>query len=406
ENRVGSLHQAQERVAERERDYLAAKEACRPYEDFLELGGKKRHEVKISFEAADSEARDLSGRANRARNDAATAAQKLRDAESRFHALKARPDALRAAIAGREAELERVENDGLSPEQRADELDEYNQRLARARLELESASAARREMGDGVSAWKLEEARRAATMVSEERDELEKAVVARRRDLFHACEQDAWAEIERLNAVIEAGESEVARHEARLRGIALLDAAIQAERARLSRDLAGPLNEKLGPWLSQMRGKETILSFDEAGSRIENVLTRDGDSTISLPFGEHSEGLKEQVAFALRLLLATRVAAHLPSKRLPVVFDDPFTQSDATRRGGLGEVLTDAAQTLQILFVTCHEAPPIDGVGVHLVRLGQWEEAVRAKTPRKVEKKAQKVVLQTNETPNGTLALF
>jgi hypothetical protein len=226
-----------------------------------------------------------------------------------------------------------------------------------------------------------------------------------------------------LKVVVEGLEIETARHEARLRGLTLLDAAIQAERARLSRDLAGPLNEKLGPWLSQLRGKETTLAFDEAGSRIENVLTKDGDSTISLPFSEHSEGLKEQVAFALRLLLATRVASHLPSKRLPVVLDDPFTQSDASRRGGLGEVLQDAAQTLQLLFVTCHGAPHVDGMEVNTIRLGDWDEVAplpksrlkvpsksapktAPKTMKKVEKKTDAIVMDPAPVGEETLALF
>lgn len=409
ETRLGSLHAATTRVAEREAEFKAAKEACKPFEGVIELGGKKRVEVKAAFDAADAEARELSGRASRARNDAATASQKLRTAETQFHAIKARPDALRSAIAGREEELKRLENDGLTPEAREAHLDALNQALATARIDLNSAQSLRREMGDSISQWKLEEARRAAMALAESRDSLEKALVAKRRDLFHACEQDANAEIERLTAVVEELQIEVSRHEARLRGLALLEAAIQAERARLSRDLAGPLNEKLGPWLGSLRGKETKLSFDEAGSRIENVLTKSDGSTISLPFAEHSEGLKEQVAFALRLLLATRVASHLPSKRLPVVLDDPFTQSDASRRGGLGEVLKDAAQSLQILFVTCHTAPHVEGLPVNLIRLGDWEELPAAKSRPKVAKKmekAEKLVLETNGVGEGTLALF
>jgi DNA repair exonuclease SbcCD ATPase subunit len=419
ENRLGSLHEAQKRVAERETEYQAAKEACKPFEGVIELGGKKRGEVKQALEAADQEARTANARANRARNDAASASQNLRKTETEFHNLKARPDALREAMASRALELARLENDELTPEARSTLLDEFNQTLARARIELGSAQSKRREMGDGVSHWKLEEARRAAAALSEEREKVEKTLAQRERDLYHACQQDANAEIERLKVVIEGLEIETARHEARLRGLSLLDAAIQAERARLSRDLAGPLNEKLGPWLSQLRGKETKLAFDEAGSRIENVLTKDGDSTISLPFSEHSEGLKEQVAFALRLLLATRVASHLPSKRLPVVLDDPFTQSDASRRGGLGEVLKDAAQTLQLLFVTCHGAPQIDGMEVNTIRLGDWDEAVLPSKPRpktvpktsqktmkKVEKKTEKIVMDSVPESEETLALF
>ncbi len=418
ENRCGALSEAQKRVAAREEEYAAAKEACKPFEGTIDFGKKPRAEVKAAFESAHQEAKDAAASASRARNDAATSAQKLRATETEFHQLKARPDVLREAIAGREIELARLENDEISPEKRAALLDELNQTLARARLDLGDFQSRRRDMGEGVSGWKLEEARKNAVVLAETRDALEKNGVAKRRDLFHACGQDAGAEIQRLEARIEELEVETSRHEARLRGLMLLDAALQAERARLSRDLAGPLNQQIGPWISNLRGKATRLVFDEAGSRIESVLSSEGETTLALPFGEHSEGFKEQVAFALRLILARRIAGHLPSKRLPIVLDDPFTQSDASRRGGLGEVLQDAASALQILFVTCHSAPKISGIEANLILLGPWDEEaqVRVKAPKlpskstpkvapKPTKKAEKIVMET--APDAeTLALF
>ncbi|PQV64659.1 putative protein YhaN [Abditibacterium utsteinense] len=407
ENRVGALSEAQKRLAAREEEYLSAKNECKPFEGTIEFGEKKRAEVKAAFESAHQDAKNALALASRARNDAATCAQKLRAAEAHWHQVKARPDALREAIAERENELARLENDEITPEKRSALLDELNQTLARARLDLGDVQSRRREMGDSVSSWKLEEARRAAALISETREVLTKNEVAKRRDLFHACGQDAGAEIQRLEAQIESLETEVARHEARLRGLMLLDAALQAERARLSRDLAGPLNEKIGPWLSNLRGKETRLTFDEAGSKIESVLSSVGEATFALPFGEHSEGFKEQVAFALRLLLARRIAGHLPSKRLPIVLDDPFTQSDSARRGGLGEVLQDAATSLQILFVTCHDAPKIAGLEANLIRIGAWDETApaRVKSAPKPAKKAEKIVMET-ALDGETLALF
>lgn len=411
ESRSGTLHQAEQRVAEREADFKAAKERCKEFEGVIELGGKGRREVRDAFDAAEQEAKEAESRANRARNEAATASQQLRQAEGEFHRIKARPDALQEAMASRALELARQENDGLTQDERSAQLTELNQSLVRARIALEDAQRIRREMGDGISQWKLSDARRVAEELSNEKENLEKALATLERDLFHACQQDANAEIERLTVLVEELEVKAARHEARLRGIALLDAIVQAERARLSRDLAGPLNQKLGPWLSQLRGKETSLAFDETGSRIDNILSRDGESTISLPFGEHSEGLKEQVAFALRLLLATRVASHLPSKRLPVVLDDPFTQSDASRLGGLGGVLEDAAQSLQILFVTCHGAPQVDGVDVNTIRLGEWDDGitvpVRSKSATK-PKKVERAPAGATKTKvvESTLALF
>jgi uncharacterized protein YhaN len=344
-------------------------------------------------------------RATRARNEVATALQRLRKAEADWNEVSKRPDTLRAAMQGRAEQLSRLESDGLSVEQRTAHLDELSSVLWQARQKMEDAKSRRAEMGNSISAWQIEEARKAHLRLAEERSTVEKRLVELRRDLFHHCEVDAGAELERWRNEVEGLETQAAGHEARLRGIAILDAALQLERSRLGRALAGPLNEKLSPWLSSLRGKETAVEFDENGSKIEAIRTREGEATISLPYSEHSEGMKEQTAFALRLLLASRVAHHLPSGRLPVILDDPFTQSDATRRQGLGTVLTEAANSLQILFVTCHQDHFAAEVPVHWVRLGDWPETKRA--GRRKAAKPDNSMPATIKVPEvGTLTLW
>ncbi len=373
ESRIGSLARAAARLAEREDELEAARAACVPFEGFFEMRNRSRVEVKKGCEEAENLLREAASRAARAKNEVATALQRLRAAEKEAANAAARPAALKAAIEARAAHIERLENDGLDGEARTELMEKLAAQLWSARRELESARAKRLEQGNGISAWHVEEARRAAVSLSEKRAATEKKLAELRRDLFHLCEQDAPAQIADLRPKIEVLEGQLARHEARLRGLMLLETALKIEGARLGRALAGPLNEKLSPWLSALRGKETLLEFDEAGSRIEAVLSREktasGETLISLPFAAHSEGLKEQIAFALRLLLAGRVAGQLPSGRLPLVLDDPFTQSDAARRTGLGIVLGEATENLQILFVTCH-AGHLGDVAANWIRLG------------------------------------
>jgi DNA repair exonuclease SbcCD ATPase subunit len=376
EARFGSLYQAQARVDEAESEFAAFKEAVKAFENLISFRGLKRAEVKSALDGALAWERQTSTNTSRARNHFNTCAQALREAQQTLVDAQNRPDAMRAAIEAREAQLARERDDEMADDAaREARLQELGAEFLQAEQRREAKQSARRELGDGVSQWRVEEARKESLKLTEERGEMEKRLVALRTTLSIACEQDPDARVQELEAQIALLEPEVARHEARLRGMALLDAALFAERARLSRDLAGPLNTQLGPWLSTLRGKETRLSFDGSGTRIESVQTSDAQHTISLPFSEHSEGMKEQVAFALRLILAGRVAKNLPSGRLPVILDDPFTQSDSSRRAGLGEVLGEALQQLQIIFVTCHPAPEVAELDVQNITLGQGIEA-------------------------------
>ena len=375
EERSGVLRRAQERVETERAEFAQLKEIAKPLEGLIAFRGLKRGEVKVNMEESQRAERAAGTLAQRARNEIAGADNAVRQAQNELDAIRNRPDALRAAIEQRATQIEglRAEDDDDDRDEQA-RLGELSATFLNAERERQKCEAARQQLGDGVSQWRVEEARRQALELAGERGDIEKALVNLRADLRHACEQDPETKLAELEAQIQQWAPEVAAHEARLRGLALLYAAIEAERARLSHDLAGPINLKLSPWLSRLRGKTTQLQFDGSGTRIESVRTTTDNSTIDLPFAEHSEGMKEQVAFALRLILAQRIAAHLPSGRLPVILDDPFTQSDSSRRVGLGEVLAEAGASLQIIFVTCHDAPPAQTGESRLIALGEWED--------------------------------
>ncbi len=373
EERSGVLKKALERAENERAEFAQLKEIAKPFEGLIAFRGLKRGEVKANMEEAHRAERAAGTLAQRARNEIAGADNEVRLAQNELDAIRHRPDILRAAMEQRATQIEglRAEDEDKNDEAR---LGELSAAFLSAERERQKCEAARQQLGDGVSQWRVEEARRQALELAGERGDIEKALVNLRADLRHACEQDPETKLAELEAQIQQWAPEVAAHEARLRGLALLYAAIEAERARLSHDLAGPINLKLSPWLSRLRGKTTQLQFDGSGTRIESVRTTTDNSTIDLPFAEHSEGMKEQVAFALRLILAQRIAGNLPSGRLPVILDDPFTQSDSSRRVGLGEVLAEAGASLQIIFVTCHDAPPAQSGESRLIALGAWSD--------------------------------
>ena len=373
EERSGTWKKAGERMENERAEFAQLKAIAKPFEGLISFRGLKRGEVKAALDEASRAERTAGTLAQRARNEIAGADNEVNRAQTQLGQMRNRPDALRAAIEQRADQLTRLRDEDDLHDDEA-RLGELSAAFMNAERERRAREAARQELGDGVSQWRVEEARRAALELSGQRGDIEKALVNLRADLRHACEQDPETKLAELDAEIAQWAPEVAAHEARLRGLALLHAAIEAERARLSHDLAGPINARLSPWLSQLRGKTTQLEFDGSGTRIETVRTGSDDNVISLPFSEHSEGMKEQVAFALRLILAERVAENLPSGRLPVILDDPFTQSDSSRRVGLGEVLRQAGAHLQIIFVTCHGAPPSQNEETRFVELGEWSE--------------------------------
>jgi DNA repair exonuclease SbcCD ATPase subunit len=149
--------------------------------------------------------------------------------------------------------------------------------------------------------------------------------------------------------------AKLAKEETRLRGLVLLQTVLEAQRLRFGDSIAEPLNARLSPWLSTLRGKSTSVEFDASGKRLIGVQTKDAHGHYRLNFDAHSGGMQEQAALLVRLIYLQMTSSRLPSGRLPVILDDPLTHTDNTRRAGLIKVLLEAAESLQILYISCHE---------------------------------------------------
>jgi DNA repair exonuclease SbcCD ATPase subunit len=342
------------------------------------------------------------------RMEVTKAQKKWQIAFAQLTAAKSNFSQTQSKIANLEATLERADHrlfqlesdDDENDESRAQTLDELNTKLYEAKIARDSAIKTREALGAPVNEETLAHAAHESEKRREELHRLETELAERRMELRGHCECDPQTEIEKLDFEIETREAETLRHEARLRGLGVLQAALEAERHRLGREVGAPLNQFLSPWLSELRGKETHLEFDENGGRITGIRTGENGSTQSLPFGSHSGGMQEQTALVLRLLLAQLAAQKLPSKRLPIVLDDPLTQTDTTRRDGLWRVLLEASENLQILFVTCHETHLPQG-DAHHIAIGEWREETETKTAKKPKAPARKSKLETakKETP-------
>ncbi len=398
ESKSGTLESARLRLEDARLELDGRRSEARRFEDALKFAGLRRADVLEKVAQAVEVESESQSNSTRARNAWDKAAHELRTLEKEWNTASNRPDQLRGTIEDRIARLEQLRDDKMSDEERGLRLRGAQERAIKAEMRAGEANSNRGGHGNSVDKFKVEAARREAVRLAEERALIERKLAERRRDLFHLCEQDPETRRDELDAQIERLEPLVASHEARLRGLALVCTAMELLRAKLGRDLGGPLNQKLGPWLSKLRGKDTTLIFSDDGAKLLRVRTKEGDATVELPFSEHSEGMKEQVAFALRLLLAQKVVSRLPSKKGCVVLDDPFTQSDSSRRTGLGEVLNEALETLQIVFVTCHPAPILGGQ-VNLIKLGEWDEMNAEVGNRNMEKAVAEDAVLEEEAP-------
>jgi recombinational DNA repair ATPase RecF len=390
-------------LEEAEAEYSRAREACEPFRALLPEGVKAA-QANIERERArnlENQKQQDAERARRAWN--AAMARHNEDSQTET-ALTSRLQSLEQTRAQHATRIMELENDGLDEAERARQLDALNENLWRVKGARDEAITRREAMGAVVTNEVLARLEREAKELREEQHRLEKEVGAKRAELRMHCEQDPQTEMERLEFEITAREQEIEKHEARLRGVAILEGALEAERHRLGRAIAGPLNEYLSPWLSELREKPTRVEFDENTGRIMGVQTQtttpQGVSTHVLPFASHSGGMQEQTALALRLILAQAAAKKLKSRKLPLILDDPLTQSDTNRRAGLWRVLREASQYLQIVFVTCHETHLTEAIEANFVTLGAWKEAELAPIVAAEEKtkssRAKKIKTQTN----------
>jgi uncharacterized protein YhaN len=113
------------------------------------------------------------------------------------------------------------------------------------------------------------------------------------------------------------------------------------------------LAEKIKFYLEPVFGRSVNVTLkQEAGQFKEFLISRDHLGTFS--FDTLSGGTKEQFSAAVRLAMAEVLSADFDD-RLPIVFDDAFTNSDENRILNIQPMLDRASQKgVQVIVLTCH----------------------------------------------------
>ena len=140
----------------------------------------------------------------------------------------------------------------------------------------------------------------------------------------------------------------------------LRDTLREAERKARETFLA-PVRERLQPYLERLFPSTNLL-LDEDGLEIKSLRR----GTVDEPFTSLSIGAREQIAVLARLALADL----LREKGRPValILDDALVNCDDDRFKRMGTALRRAAEHVQILILTCHEAR-YQTLGARTIRL-------------------------------------
>lgn len=132
---------------------------------------------------------------------------------------------------------------------------------------------------------------------------------------------------------------------------AALDVALEALQEaddQLQSRLSPQLSQKAGDYFSRLtQGQYTQVSL----TRNLEVAVREGDSLADRPLAYLSQGTADQLYLALRLALADLL---LPQPdACPLILDDAFLTFDDQRLTLALEVMTELAQSRQVLLFTC-----------------------------------------------------
>lgn len=137
------------------------------------------------------------------------------------------------------------------------------------------------------------------------------------------------------------------RESRRAAALELLRSTLRNAQAELTSSLPSQIAEQATLFWRRIAGAEAPSirvdqSWTPAGLQVPGA---------SAAMEELSGGEAEQVAFATRLALATQLAR---GQRMLAVFDDSFLATDPARAHRVLELLSEAAESLQIVVLTCH----------------------------------------------------
>lgn len=134
----------------------------------------------------------------------------------------------------------------------------------------------------------------------------------------------------------------------------LLAGLFAAKKRDVESLFVAPLSSRVADYLRTVLGSDTTVDIGYSGDAFENLTVARGEyGNVTWDFSQLSGGTREQVAAAFRLAMA-EILAEGHDGTLPIIFDDAFTNTDATRQQKLQRLLDLAADRgLQVIVFSC-----------------------------------------------------
>ncbi|MBI4612954.1 MAG: AAA family ATPase [Planctomycetes bacterium] len=200
---------------------------------------------------------------------------------------------------------------------------------------------------------KLLEGRRAARKdLERKRDDERTRMTKLETVLDQAAAEGLYSKTGDLEAALEVRRRRLATLERRAAAVKALRNLVEAHRQSRSAALAGPLAERVNPWLAFLtEGTSDGLTLTD-GLLPSDVHVPRYDS--DLPERSLSYGAREQIVVLLRLGIATLLSE---SERQAVIIDDRLVNADPLRAQRLAVILREAQARVQVIVATCNETP-------------------------------------------------
>lgn len=258
--------------------------------------------------------------------------------------IESQADSARTAHDGKVGELAKAREE-VSDAALAEALEERRSALEVAARALAESQARHGAADPELVRLELERAEQALGEATQERDRLEREI----RELGIRLEEKGGSGLgeaaERARAALERMEAECRQLEAEAAALDLLDKVLADAEARAREAFLEPILSRVAPFLrlvipdAQLRLHDSLeIAGVERGGRVE-------------PYTQLSVGTREQLSVLVRLAFAV----YLREKGFPamVILDDTLVFSDSDRFDRMQLALRRAAQTVQILVLTC-----------------------------------------------------
>ncbi len=235
--------------------------------------------------------------------------------------------------------------------------------LEQRRSNYETVRAARDAMNPEALHFEQQRTEDAHIRLQEQITKTERDVDKLTVELRTLGQQGLAEQLEEKQGELNAALRDLARTEADAKAWKLLLETLREAEREAKETFLEPVRERLRPYL-QMLFPETELCLGE--DDFEIVSLRRGE--VEEPFTTLSMGAREQVAVLTRLALANLLREK--DKPVALILDDPLVNSDDERFRRMALALRKAADSLQILILTCHESR-YEKLGAKIIRLAE-----------------------------------